>query len=251
MEQMAGTRNYQSIGEVLVSVKTEFPDITISKIRFLEAEGLIEPERTPSGYRKFYVDDVERLKIDPADAARRVPAPEGDQGAACSRRTPPSVARGGRSRATEPTPTLDDEGRRATPTAEIADAPTGLQMSIEEMSAATGVERDRIKELESFGIVCSHGPDGAKYYDGDDYIILSIVKDFFRFGIEPRHLTMYKHFADRETSFFEALVAPTLRQKNPDARKAAAQTLTDLSVTSRKFKQALLRTNLRNDLQSA
>jgi hypothetical protein len=77
------------------------------------------------------------------------------------------------------------------------------------------------------------------------------VKDFFRFGIEPRHLTMYKHFADRETSFFEALVAPTLRQKNPDARKAAAQTLTDLSVTSRKFKQALLRTNLRNDLQSA
>jgi DNA-binding transcriptional MerR regulator len=61
MRQMAGTRNYQSIGEVLVAVKTEFPDITISKIRFLEAEGLIEPERTPSGYRKFYVDDVERL----------------------------------------------------------------------------------------------------------------------------------------------------------------------------------------------
>ena len=59
---MAGTRNYQSIGEVLVSVKTEFPDITISKIRFLEAEGLIEPERTPSGYRKFYRHDVERLK---------------------------------------------------------------------------------------------------------------------------------------------------------------------------------------------
>ena len=59
---MAGTRNYQSIGEVLVAVKTEFPDITISKIRFLEAEGLIEPERTPSGYRKFYVDDVDRLK---------------------------------------------------------------------------------------------------------------------------------------------------------------------------------------------
>src|SRR5207244_2457803 len=62
VRQMAGTRNYQSIGEVLVSVKAEFPDITSSKIRFLEAEGLIEPERTPSGYRKFYVQDVERLK---------------------------------------------------------------------------------------------------------------------------------------------------------------------------------------------
>ena len=56
------TRNYQSIGEVLVSVKTEFPDITISKIRFLESEGLIEPERTPSGYRKFYDKDVDRLR---------------------------------------------------------------------------------------------------------------------------------------------------------------------------------------------
>jgi DNA-binding transcriptional MerR regulator len=133
----------------------------------------------------------------------------------------------------------------------LADAPTGLQMSIEEMSAATGVERERIKDLESFGIVCSHGPDGARYYDGDDYIVLSIVKDFFRHGIEPRHLTMYKHFADREAKFFEDLVAPRLRQKNPDARRVAAETLADLSVTSRKFKQALLRTNLREDLRGA
>jgi DNA-binding transcriptional MerR regulator len=143
----------------------------------------------------------------------------------------------------------DEDGAGAAE--ELADAPTGLQMSLEEMSAATGVDRDRIRELESFGIVCSHGPDGARYYDGDDYIILSIVKDFFRFGIEPRHLTMYKHFADRESSFLEALVAPTLRQKNPDARRAASQTLAELSVASRKFKQALLRTNLRDHLQSA
>ena len=99
------------------------------------------------------------------------------------------------------------------------------------MSAATGVDRDRIKELESLRHRLLARPRrGPRYYDGDDYIILSIVKDFFRFGIEPRHLTMYKHFTDREASFFEALVAPTLRQKNPDARRAAAQTLADLSV---------------------
>ena len=124
-------------------------------------------------------------------------------------------------------------------------------MSLEEMSAATGVDRERIKELESFGIVCTHGPERGRYYDGEDYIVLSIVKDFLRHGIEPRHLTMYKHFADRESSFFEALVAPTLRQRNPDARRAATQTLTDLSVTSRKFKQALLRNALREHLTSA
>jgi DNA-binding transcriptional MerR regulator len=134
---------------------------------------------------------------------------------------------------------------------EIAEAPTGLQMSLEEMATATGIDRERIKELETFGIIASHGPEGARYYDGDDFIILSIVKDFFRYGIEARHLTMYKHFADRESSFFDQIVAPTLRQKNPDARRTAAQTLAHLSSTSRKFKQALLRTNLRDHLRSA
>ena len=241
---MAGTRNYQSIGEVLVNVKTEFPDITISKIRFLESEGLITPERTPSGYRKFYVDDVDRLKSIlrmqrdeylplKVIKERLVQSDAVDEGA--------DVELEGASA----------EGEGASVSEELAEAPTGLQMSLEEMSAATGVDRERIKELESFGIVCTHGPEGGRYYDGEDYIVLSIVKDFLRHGIEPRHLTMYKHFADRESSFFEALVAPTLRQRNPDARRAATQTLTDLSVTSRKFKQALLRNALREHLTSA
>ena len=237
---MAGTRNYQSIGEVLVNVKTEFPDITISKIRFLESEGLITPERTPSGYRKFYPEDVERLRSIlrlqrdeylplKVIKERLLKADTGDE---------------------DDLPTLEQAVGGAEPdgSEDLAEAPTGLQMSLEEMSAATGVDRDRIKELEGFGIVCSHGPEGGRYYDGDDYVTLSIVKDFLRFGIEPRHLTMYKHFADRESAFFEALVAPTLRQKNPDARRAAAQTLGVLTSTSRKFKQALLRNSLREHL---
>lgn len=245
---MAGTRNYQSIGEVLVAVKTEFPDITISKIRFLESEGLIEPERTPSGYRKFYVEDVDRLKSIlrmqrdeylplKVIKERLLKQDTGDED-----ETTLEQAAGGSEAAAGGVASAEDE---------LAEAPTGLQMSLEEMSAATGVERDRIKELESFSIVCSHGPEGARYYDGEDYIVLSIVKDFFRYGIEPRHLTMYKHFSDRESAFFEALVAPTLRQKNPDARRAAAQTLAELTATSRKFKQALLRNALRENLTSA
>jgi DNA-binding transcriptional MerR regulator len=236
---MAGTRNYQSIGEVLVSVKTEFPDITISKIRFLEAEGLIEPERTPSGYRKFYVQDVDKLK-----SILRMQRDE---------YLPLKVIKErllkGDDADDDVVSAEDPEGAGAVE--ELADAPTGLQMSIEEMSAATGVEKERIRELESYGIVCSHGPEGARYYDGDDYIVLSIVKDFFRYGVEPRHLTMYKHFTERESTFFQTIVAPTLRQKNPDARRAAADALAELATTSRKFKQALLRTNLRDHLQSA
>ncbi|MBA3363729.1 MAG: MerR family DNA-binding transcriptional regulator [Actinobacteria bacterium] len=241
---MAGTRNYQSIGEVLVSVKTEFPDITISKIRFLEAEGLIEPERTPSGYRKFYVPDVERLK-----SILRMQRDEYLPLKVIKERllSQDAGADGGEGSA-DAEVGADEE---ASLVEEIAEAPTGLQMSLEEMSTATGIDRDRIKELEAFGIISSHGPEGARYYDGDDFIILSIVKDFFRYGIEARHLTMYKHFADRESSFFDQIVAPTLRQKNPDARRTAAQTLANLSSTSRKFKQALLRTNLRDHLRSA
>jgi DNA-binding transcriptional MerR regulator len=239
---MAGTRNYRSIGEVLVSVKAEFPDITISKIRFLEAEGLIEPERTPSGYRKFYVQDVERLK-----SILRMQRDEYLPLKVIKER----LLHGGEDEDGSGGGVDGDDDGQAAAAEELADAPTGLQMSLEEMSAATGVDRDRIKELESFGIVCSHGPETGRYYDGDDYIVLSIVKDFFRFGVEPRHLTMYKHFAEREADFFQTIVAPTLRQRNPDARRAASDALGDLAVTSRKFKQALLRTNLRDGLQSA
>jgi DNA-binding transcriptional MerR regulator len=230
------TRNYQSIGEVLVSVKTEFPDITISKIRFLEAEGLIQPERTPSGYRKFYEKDVDRLKhilrmqrdeYLPLKVIKdRLLKQESGQDV-----------------------TVDEEPDRASAEDEIAEPPTGLQMSMDEMSAATGIERERIKELEGFGLISSHGPDGAQYYDGDDYVVLSILKDFFRYGIEPRHLTMYKHFEEREATFFESIVLPQLRQRNPDARRVAAQALADLTRASRKLKGALLRNNLRQYLQ--
>jgi DNA-binding transcriptional MerR regulator len=228
------TRNYMSIGEVLVTLKTEFPDVTISKIRFLEGEGLIGPERTPSGYRKFYEQDVDRLRIIlrmqrdeylPLKVIKDRLDHKEDDGAEAA------VARVG------------DE--------ELATPPTGLHMSTEELAAATGVDRNRIRELESFGILCTHGLNGDHYYDGDDFVVLSIAKDFFKYGIEPRHLTMYRHFAEREATFFESIVMPMLRQKNPDARKTAADNLTELAALSRKLKQALLRSNLRQYLQGA
>ena len=232
------TRNYQSIGEVLVSVKTEFPDITISKIRFLESEGLIDPERTPSGYRKFYDKDVERLKsILKMQRDEYLPL-KVIKDRLLQQETADGQGDGAPVPAAGPIEGEED----------LAEPPTGLQMSIEEMSAATGIERERIRELESFGIVCSHGPESARYYDGDDYIVLSIVRDLFRYGVEARHLTMYKHFAKRESDFFESIVMPQLRQRNPEARRAAVSSLSELARASRKLKQALLRTNLRQYL---
>jgi DNA-binding transcriptional MerR regulator len=227
-------RDYMSIGEVLVTVKTEFPDVTISKIRFLEGEGLIDPERTPSGYRKFRQDDVDRLRAIlrmqrdeylPLKVIRERLVGMDEEPAAKRRRDPDTSD--------------DDVGAPA----------TDLHMSADEMAAATGVDRSRIKELESYGILCSHGMNGDRYYDGDDFVVLSIARDFFKFGIEPRHLSMYRHFAEREATFFEQIVMPTLRQRNPDARKAAADNLANLASLSKKLKQALLRSNLRQYLQ--
>jgi DNA-binding transcriptional MerR regulator len=228
------TRNYLSIGEVLVTLKPEFTDITISKIRFLEGEGLIDPERTPSGYRKFHDEDVDRL--------RTILRMQRDE------YLPLKVIK---ERLTQED---GDTSERPAPTArpaeeELAAPPTGLHMSEEELAASTGVDKGRIRELEGFGILCPHGLNGDKYFDGDDFIVLSIVRDFFKYGVEPRHLTMYRHFAEREATFFESIVLPTLRQKNPDARRAAAENLSELAALSRKLKQALLRTNLRQYLQ--
>ena len=229
------TRSYMSIGEILVALKPEFPDITISKIRFLEGEGLIEPERTPSGYRKFYEKDVERLRtILRMQRDEYLPLKVikerlhgGENGEAAAR---PTEAR-----------SAEDE---------LSAPPTGLHLSTEELAAATGVDKRRIKELETFGILCAHGLNGDQYFDGDDFVVLSIVKDLFKYGVEPRHLTMYRHFAEREATFFESIVMPMVRQKNPDARRLAADNLNDLAVLSRKLKQALLRSNLRQFLQS-
>jgi len=234
------TRSYMSIGEVLVTLKTEFPDITISKIRFLEGEGLIGPERTPSGYRKFYDEDVDRLRmILRMQRDEYLPLKVIKERLLRAEQEPVSEAAAAATKKAE-----------ASAIEEIATPPTGLHMSMDELAAATGVERDRIKDLASFGILCSHGMNGDKYYDGDDFVTLSIVKDFFKYGIEPRHLTMYRHFAEREASFFEGIVMPVLRQRNPDARRSATESLGELSTISRKFKQALLRTNLRPYLQA-
>jgi DNA-binding transcriptional MerR regulator len=227
-------RSYLSIGEVLVSLKTEYPDITISKIRFLEGEGLIQPERTASGYRKFYEGDVDRL--------RRILKMQRDE------YLPLKVIKERLAREGEETasPRAEQDGSAED---DLVEPPTGLQMSIDEMSTATGVEKERIRELEAFGILTPRNTNGEAYFDGDDYVVLSIVKDFFRYGVEPRHLTMYRHFAEREASLFEAIILPMLRQRNPDARRAASESLVELAKLSRKLKQALLRTNLRQYMQ--
>ncbi len=233
-------RNYLSIGEVLVSLKPEFPDVTISKIRFLESEGLISPERTSSGYRKFYEQDVDRLRMIlklqrdeylPLKVIRE--RLDGDPGAAAATMGDPPVL----PRAEAPVDEELDEPAYAT------------QLSAEDLAAAAGVDQDVLESLASFAILRPRQVGGERRFSGDDLVILRIVKSFFNFGVEPRHLTMYRHFADREAAFFQQIVMPMLRQRNPEARRAAAESLSELATASRRLKHALLRANIREYLQ--
>jgi DNA-binding transcriptional MerR regulator len=236
-------RSYMSIGEVLVSLKPEYPDVTISKIRFLESEGLIEPERTSSGYRKFYEKDVDRLRMilklqrdeylplkvirEKLDGVEEVLAPVAEE-------TPAAL----------PKPQAGESAGDE----ELDEPVASTQLTADELATAAGVDPDMVEALASFAILRPRQVDGERRFGGDDVVILRIVKAFFKFGVEPRHLTMYRHFADREATFFEQIVMPMLRQRNPEARRAAAESLAELARASRRLKQALLRANIREYL---
>jgi DNA-binding transcriptional MerR regulator len=232
-------RSYRSIGEVLVSLKAEFPDITISKIRFLESEGLIAPERTSSGYRKFHEPDVGRLRM--------ILKLQRDE------YLPLKVIRerldgGGETEAAQvAAPTLPKpEG--ASEEEELDEPVASTQLTADELAKAAGVDNDVLEALTSFAILRPREVDGERRFGGDDLVILRIVKAFFKYGVEPRHLTMYRHFADREATFFQQIVLPTLRQRNPEARRAAGESLAELAQASRRLKQALLRAAIREYL---
>ena len=226
---LSRTRDYLSIGEVLELVRPEFPDVSISKIRFLEAEGLISPERTASGYRKFYDSDVKRLRYIlglqrdqflPLKVIRERLVGFDADGAVV-----PSATR----------PAADDGPARE------AVASTDVSLSRSELLQTAGMSEDQLRGLEEFGIL---GP--ADRYDGNDLVVAKSARGLFEFGIEPRHLRMYRQHADREASFIEQIVTPITRKKDADARKEAARSAGRLMQLSRSMRDALLRAGLRD-----
>jgi DNA-binding transcriptional MerR regulator len=229
---LSRSRDYLSIGEVLEAVKEDFPDISISKIRFLEAEGLIAPERTASGYRKFYEPDVRRL--------RYILSLQRDQF------MPLKVIR-------ERLDAVDSNGGQLTvPDAPAAGEPTSatapeaelsaVQLSHEELAEAAGLNREQMKGLQDYGLL--HGDDNRPY-DENDLIVAKAAKKFFAFGVEPRHLRMYRQFAEREASFFEQIVSPVARKRDPEGQREAARSMRELLVLARQLREGVLRSNLR------
>jgi DNA-binding transcriptional MerR regulator len=386
------SRTYLSIGDVLTLLREEFPDVTISKIRFLESQGLVNPERSPSGYRKFFDHDVERLrwvlrqqrehflplkvirdrldagdlgdeegaeqpngktaqpvhavavaggasghaheqptKADEeamarilADASRRAaklpeekqarpglqvvadvpprvaaePAVPRDLTTAAPRRTaaerrfdatttltrPPAAptqrqpqppppaspgpAGGGNGTAAPRQPEAAAVPRSAPPqsdaparkaeensgAAATKDAPTpaaivtGASLSAEELCAATGLSLDEVAGLKGFGLLEPVTVAGIETYDEDALALANLSVAFRAFGIEPRHLRLYRNAADRELGLIEQVVIPLLRQRNPESRQRAVEGADQLAALGQSMRATLLRQALRRHL---
>lgn len=232
-------RSHLSIGEVLSTLRDEFPDVTISKIRFLESQGLVDPERTPSGYRKFYDHDVTRLRWiltqqrehflplkvikDRLDGRLDDVAPGGPLG---------SVATSGGEVGSAP----------ATSGEQLGGADAGHseeRFTIDELAAAAGLDADVARELEQFGLLGGKKAGGGSY--GTDALgIARAAAVFTRHGIEARHLRAWRNGAEREVNLFQQIVSPQLRQRDPRARLEAKQTLAELARVGGDLRRALV-----------
>jgi len=299
---VASDRVYMSIGEVLALLKGEFPDVTISKIRFLESQGLLDPERTPSGYRKFYEADIERLRwilrqqrenflplkvirgrlgsdeaaseagaeamVDGAGngddgGERHLAVESGSERAAGGRQPDQEVGVGARAVAAEASSaasvsvpagaTRQASGRRrggasARPAGEplLSAGLTGVNLTLEELCGASGLRPDQVRELERYGLLNGKSVAGTAYYDEEASVVAGLASEFLRFGVEARHLRMYKTAAEREAGFFEQVVMPLLKQRNPESRQQAANTLSELSRLGAGLRRAMLRVALRD-----
>jgi DNA-binding transcriptional MerR regulator len=313
MTSSMAERSHLSIGEVLSLLQDDFPDVTISKIRFLESQGLLDPERTPSGYRKFYEDDIDRLRwilrhqrdhflplkvmkdrleesaaaglaVPPDEPLAPAPAPSlfedpptpvPDRPQPGERPDPPAAAlpadpgpepttdqvrsvlasvepappaaplsRPASPRPSRPAPSIPSLPAR--PSANPLDAgPTGVSFTLTELSEASGLSHRELGDLERFGLLHGHLVAGDTFYDGDALIVCRTAAGFVRFGIEARHLRMYKVAAEREAGFMEQVIMPLLKQRNPTARQQAAQNLGELASLGEQLRSALLRSALR------
>jgi DNA-binding transcriptional MerR regulator len=245
-----------SIGEVLALLQDEFPDVTISKIRFLESQGLIDPERTPSGYRKFYDPDVERLRFilreqkehflplkvikdrldsgDPevaGEPAERESAEPPDEPATDGPRIPIWMVKGAE---TETEPHIHDGGE--------------LTFTFEELAVAAQLSADELREVERFGLISGRQIGGTTIYDEHSLGVARAAAGFWQFGVEPRHLRLYRNAADREAGLIEQVIMPFVKQRNPRAHNQAVSSMEELARLGGALREAMLHQALRRYL---
>jgi DNA-binding transcriptional MerR regulator len=217
----ASSERLHTIGAVCRRLQGEFPDISISKIRYLEDQGLLAPRRTQGGYRLFSEDDVERLQT-----ILRLQRDEF---------LPLRVIR---QELSSPSPR---ERRRR---------PVGLagpedEIDLAELCDRAGIHADLARELEEFGLLAPRVEAGEKLYPESDAEIALACARLSQFGIAPRHLRAFRTAADRETGLLDALIAPALRSRNPERRRAGVEDLQAMADVAHELSQLLFWRNVR------
>lgn len=228
-------RAYLSIDEVLSRLRTEFSDITISKIRFLEAEGLIEPQRTPSGYRKFTTTDLDRLRfVLIAQRDQYLPLKVIKENLdAMDRGLSPAKSVGGIA-----SPRLATNDGVLTSDQFASD--NDLRLTRTELLAASNLTNEQLTEIESYGLISIRG----RHYDSDGLSVAKAVAEISAFGIGARHLRAFKTAADREIGLVEQITTPLLRQKGSESKARAEEVERELASLSIRLHASLVRAGL-------
>lgn len=231
-ESASRPRKALTIGAVCKILQSEFDDVSISKIRYLEDQKLLNPRRTSGGYRLYSQSDVERLRTIlrlqrdeflPLRVIRQELAGGGELILGDSERKPTNGA-----------------ARRA-----ILVDTSRAYLTLEEVVEETGAREELIGELENFGIVQPEKRDGKTVYDETDREIVRAANELSRVGVGARNLRVFRSSADREAQLLEALLGPSLRSRNPERRKEALQSLESLAATVSHLKHLLLVRDLR------
>jgi DNA-binding transcriptional MerR regulator len=219
----AGRReSAETIGAVCRRLKAEFPDISISKIRYLEDQGLLAPRRTPGGYRLFNEEDIQRL-----ETILRLQRDE-----------------------FLPLRVIKQELASAGPKPRRPRRAVGLtseetHLDLDELCSRAGVSRELARELDEFGLIKASTHDGVKGYAESNVEIVMVCARLTQFGISARHLKTFRTTADREATLLSQLLSPTLHSRNPERRRAGLEDLQSLAELSRELSQLLFWRDLR------
>ena len=231
-----------TIGQAVADLKAEFPDVDIkeSKIRHLENEGLVEPERTPSGYRKYSVQDMEKLRyIIRAQREHFLPL-------RVIREHLDALDRGLEPPALSGAPSIPGSlMANPAPGAEslLSHSPD-VRISRRELIKTAEITEELLDQLENFGLVRTR--TGSKHYDADALVIAKVAGEMAAYGLEPRHLRAFRTAAEREVGLVEQVVSPIRRSREDGAEGRAAQTMDEMAVLSIRLHAALVKSGLRS-----
>ncbi|MBO0855349.1 MAG: MerR family DNA-binding transcriptional regulator [Nocardia sp.] len=264
----AAARNWSragmSIGSVLDLLRPDFPDVTISKIRFLESEGLIHPERTPSGYRRFSIADVERLKfVLTAQRDQYLPLKvikeqleAIDRGAATlgvreARARADAVGMDGSGRVPESPPTAGSGAARRLGVVSGEVSPEELRTEHEtritraDLLERAGIDEKFLTDLIRAGLIA---PGAAGFFDPEAVTLARTARAMSEFGLEARHLRAFKLAADREAAMVAQIAAPIAKSRDADARARAEETVRELAALSLTLHSSLVKASVRASL---